>query len=110
MTAEQVNKSIGQMRSMFGLFGVLTSIAAVFSLPAMADDLSFIFGFFLEGLLAVCFWVAFSGLGKRSSIGLTFARICSGLFVLGFPILTIFGISYMIKLWKPEMKQAFGVS
>jgi hypothetical protein len=110
MTPEQVDKSIRQMRSMFGFFGILTSLGTIFALPAIGDDPSFIFVLFLEGLLAVCFWMAFSGLGKRNSTGLIFARICSGIFVLGFPLLTIFGIVYLIKLWKPEMKQAFEAS
>lgn len=110
MTPEQVNKSIGQMRTMFGLFGVLTSLLAVLMLPNLGTDPSFIFALFFEVLLAVCFWTAVSGLGKRTSIGLTLARICSGIFVLGFPILTLFGIIYLIKLWKPEMVQAFGES
>jgi hypothetical protein len=110
MTPDEVNKSIGQMRTMFGLFAVLTSLGAVLMLPNIGTDSSFIFGLFFEIALAVCLWTAVSGLGKRTSTGLTFARICSGIFVLGFPILTVFGIIYLIKLWKPEMVQAFEVS
>jgi hypothetical protein len=104
MTPEQVNKSIGQMRGMFGLFGLLTSLGALLALASKPPD---IVNVIVNGALAVCFWTAFNGLGTRSSRGYTYARICSFIFVLGFPVLTFFGLSYLTKLGKPEIKQAF---
>lgn len=108
MTTEQVNKSIRQMRQMFGLFGVLTVIGTVLALfGSMSDAVNFI-SVIIDGAFAVCFWTAFNGLGERNPTGHTFAKICSVIFLLGFPVLTIFGIMYLIKLSKPEMKQALG--
>jgi len=110
MNDEQVNKSIRQMRQMFVFFGILTTLAAVFALIGSFSDSSKVIALFIEGALAACFWIAFNGLGKRDSMGYTFARVCSVIFVLAFPVLTFFGISYLSKLAKPEMKQAFGVA
>ncbi len=113
MTAEQVNKSINQMRQLFAFFGILSSLIALLSLINGLGEPSGIVGsllaFILYGLWAVCLWTAFIGLGRRTAQGHIFARICSIIFLLGFPVLTIFGVSYLIKLSKPEMKQALGL-
>ena len=109
MNAEQVNKSIKQMRQMFGFFGVLISIGAVLALFNSFSDSSYLFGVVIEGALAACFWIAFKGLGDRNKTGLNFARVSSAIFILAFPILTVFGIIYLIKLSKTEMMEALGV-
>ena len=57
-------------------------------------------------ILAFLFGNAFIGLGKRSEKGYKYAKICSWFFVLGFPVLTYFGVSYLKKLNDPLMKQA----
>ncbi len=108
MNTEQVNKSIRQMRQMFGFFGILTALGTVLALIGSMSDASNFIVVIIEGAFAACFWTAFNGLGKRNPTGFTFARICSVLFLLGFPVLTIFGIIYLNKLSKPEMKQALG--
>lgn len=114
MTPEQINKSISQMRQIFGFFGILTVLGAVLNLlGGLSDPRSLgggIVGAVLEGAVAYCLWTAFSGLGKRSPQGYTFSRICSVILLLGFPVLTLFGVSYLNKLSKPEMKQALGVT
>ena len=109
MNTEQVNKSIKQMRQMFGFFGILTSLGAILTLFSSFSDSSYLIGVVIEGALAACFWIAFKGLGDRNKTGLNFARVCSGIFILTFPILTIFGIIYLIKLSKTEMMEALGV-
>jgi len=110
MTAEQINKSIKQMRSMFGFFGILTGLGALSALAASANDLSYLVVFLLEVALSTCYWLAFVNLGQRNRKGHLFATIASILFLPGFPVLTVFGILYLRKLSKPEMKEALGVT
>jgi len=61
-----------------------------------------LFGVFIFGR-------AYRGLGRRDKKGYSAAKDASKLFVLGLPVLTYFGISYLRKLEKSEFKQAFGV-
>lgn len=101
MDLQQVDKNIRQMRSMFGLFFILSLIG----LLNLFNSDAFGSGVF-SLILAFLFGNAFIRLGKRSENGYTYAKICSWIFVLGFPVLTFFGISYLKKLNDPLMKQA----
>lgn len=113
MTPEQVNKSIRQMRQMFAFIGGLMLLIALLTLFGAFSSQGDAAGTALLAVLYIgmtaCFWTAFTNLGKRTPRGHTYAQISSAIFLLGFPILTIFGISYLIKLSKPQMKQALGV-
>jgi len=112
---EALEKNIRQMRGMFAFFAV---VFTVFGLPALAlliagsanedggwDTVLPLLGF------AVLFWVAFlfTAKGRRNRLGFHAAQLCSVLFLFAFPILTFFGISYLIKLNAWEMKEAFGL-
>ena len=102
MDPQQVQKNIGQMRGIFAFFGGLNVLGIILNLVSGEPS-----GLIIISLvLAVIFFAAFDGLGKRTKTGRTFAQISSVIFLLGFPILTIFGISYLLKLSKPEMKEA----
>jgi hypothetical protein len=110
MTEDQVNKSIGQMRGVFVFFGVLVALGALVYLFSSFNDASYLFLVVLEGAVAFCFLMAFRGLGARNKSGFTYARVSSIILLFGFPILTIFGIIYLNKLGKTEMKQALNAA
>jgi hypothetical protein len=110
MTTEQVNKSISQMRQVFGFFGILTALSILGALFPSSHAMSSTGPSLFVIIWCACLWMAFNGLGNRTPTGLTFARICSFIFVLALPFLTIFGVIYLRKLSKPEMKQAFGAA
>ena len=103
MTPEKVTKNIKQMRSIFAFLGVVMGISALLNL--FGED-----GYFLTAVIAgtfsFVFWMAFVNLGKRNKKGYTFAQVGSIILLLGFPVFTIFGIMYLNKLSKPEMKAA----
>lgn len=106
---KKVTKSIRQMRGMFGFFGIiiiLYALSLIYTTFVVEDGFYFILGIF-SGLIGICFLIAFRGLGKRTRTGLNFARISSVFFLLAIPsiLLPIFGIVYLVKLSKPEMKQ-----
>lgn len=103
MNPQQVQKSIGQMRGIFAFFGALGALGIILSVMSGEPDL-FVIAFLLVEV--VIFFAAFVGLGKRTRSGRTFAQIASVLLLLGFPILTIFGVIYLGKLSKVEMKEA----
>lgn len=105
-TSEEVNKNIRQMRQVFCLSGVVNLLIMV--VMAISGEASLVF-WILIIIASICIWEAFIELGKRSSRGYTFATIASFIFVLSFPVYTIFGISYLNKLSKPEMRQVFGL-
>jgi predicted PurR-regulated permease PerM len=108
MDEKRVDKTIKQMRGLFGFFGVVTALSAiVFMLFIEEDGLAPVI---VQAVLSVCFWTAVITLGKRSHAGRAWATICSIIFLFGFPILTIFGMIYLIKLSRPEMKRAFGTT
>ena len=120
MTPKQIDKSISQMRQVFGFFGILTVLGVLSILLLEFNDLRrgvsspLLVGFsivwvVLDGAWAYCLWTAFGGLGKRSPQGYTFARICSVILLFVFPVFTLFGVSYLRKLSKPEMQQALGI-
>jgi hypothetical protein len=102
MSPQQVEKSIKQMRGIFAFFGGLNVLGIILNLVSGEPSALII----VSLVLAVVFFMAFDGLGKRTKTGHTLALISSIVFLLGFPILTIFGISYLVKLSKPEMKEA----
>lgn len=108
MNEEQVTKSIKQMRGVFAFFGALEALATLIYLFSSMDDSSYLFLAVICGAVAYCFFMAFRGLGSRNKSGFTYARISSVILLFGFPVLTIFGILYLNKLGKPEMKQALG--
>ncbi len=110
MTEDQVNKAIKQMRGVFVFFGVLAALGALLYLYSSLNDANYLFIAVLEGAVAFCFLMAFRGLGARNKSGFTYARISSVILLLGFPILTIFGVLYLVKLGKMEMKQALGAA
>ena len=103
MTPEQVNKNIKQMRQIFAFLGVIMGLSALLNL--FSEEGYFLTAVITAGLSAA-FWIAFVNLGKRNQKGHTFAQIGSVLMLFGFPIFTIFGIIYLVKLSKPEMKVA----
>lgn len=108
--SKQVKKNIRDMRQTFGLLGILFAFCT-FLIPVYAGigvSLSSVIISLTCGIIAVCFFVAFRGLGKRSVTGFNFARISSVILLFGFLILTPLGVSYLIKLSKPEMKRALG--
>lgn len=105
MTKEQVNKSISQIRQMFAFLGIATALQALLLLfgdPTIVRAILFL----ILALASACFWIAFINLGKRNKKGHTFAVISSVLFLFSFPVLTLFGVIYLRKLAKPEMKAA----
>jgi hypothetical protein len=111
MNEEKVNKSIRQMRVFFGFFGVVTALSSlVFLLSALSGAGEYVAPMVVQMILSICFWAAVVSMGKRRRAGRTWATICSLILLIGFPILTIFGVIYLVKLTKPEMKQAFGAT
>ncbi len=126
MNAEDVEKSIKQMRGFFLFFCGMYIWSAIgrwllvrrFTLlsNAMMQDTfppiipsNFLIVFSLTVLMfTVTFFMAFYGLGKRTKQGRTFALISCLLLALppGFPIATVFGVRYWVKLSQPEMVAA----
>ena len=106
MDVDQVNKTIRQMRGVFVFFGVLAALGALLYLFSAFNDSSYLILVIIEGAIAYCFLMAYKGLGAKDKSGFTYARISSIILLLGFPILTIFGVLYLNKLSKIEMKQA----
>jgi len=109
MTEDQVNKAIKQMRGVFVFFGVLSALAALLYLFDSMNDANYLILAVISGVVAFCYLMAFRGLGARNKSGFTYARVSSIILLLGFPILTVFGILYLNKLGKAEMKNALGV-
>jgi len=109
MSLEQVEKSIKQMRQVFGFIGVVNGIGVILNLANLANNGAGVFLLFavIAGVYAWFFLTAFSELGKRSKKGYNFAKACSFLLIPGI-VTIIFSISYLRKLSQPEMKQAFG--
>jgi hypothetical protein len=113
MTPEDVNKSIKQMRQVFIAAGVINLIILCLLVVAgLSDSNNSIASILFLAPLALaeiaCLWIAAYGLEKHTSTGYTFALISSVLFIISFPVYTIFGIIYLNKLLKTEMKQVFG--
>ena len=123
MSEEQIEKSIGQMRGMFAFIGgifsfmllamVITALTGgdpgeMFSSGRSRSDPT-VMGVVLL-VLAAPFWVAFFNMKKerRNNRGYNAARVCSVIFLFTFPVLTLFGISYLRKLSDLEMKKTFG--
>jgi hypothetical protein len=102
MDEKQVEKSIKQMRGIFAFIGAVNALVAVLNLFSDGGIPIAVIGM----IIAAVFFMAFKGLGDRTQQGYTFARIASGIMLLFFPLFTIFGVMYLIKLGKPEMKAA----
>ena len=111
MTAEEVDRSLRQMRQIFGFFGVAGALYGAFLAITglLAFDGFTLFVGVIDGGIAFVFLQAFLGLGRRDVRGYKFARISSIILLFGFPILTFFGISYLRKLGKPAMQAALAV-
>jgi hypothetical protein len=109
MDIQKVDKSIKQMRQMFGFMTALFGILAVIMIFNISNSQYAVGYLFLYGILSFCFYKGYGGAGRRDPGGLKAVKMCSVVFLFLFPVLTIFGISYLNKLSKPEMKQAFGV-
>lgn len=113
MNSDQVEKDIQQMRSIFGFFGIgfgLWNMCVLFAEgPNILHTPFFLVIILTSLLISSIFLIAFIGLGRRTKTGYISARVASVILLLGFPILTVFGISYLSKLSKPEVKQAFKV-
>lgn len=114
MDIQEINKSIGQMRTLFGFLAVVDGLGIVLNFlslgNASSDSGGFLACVFIFGILGlVIFSRAYSGLGRRDKSGYQAAKVASQFFLLGFPVGTIFGAIYLSKLAKPEFKQAFGI-
>lgn len=108
MDEKRVSRTIKQMRGLFVFFGIVTALSAIVFMLFIEED--GLMPVIVQAVLSVCFWAAVITLGKRSRVGRAWAMVCSIIFLFGFPILTIFGVIYLIKLSRPEMKQAFGAA
>lgn len=102
MDEKQVEKSIKQMRGIFAFLGVINALTAILNVVSGGS----FFLILITLVFAVVMFMAFKGLGDRTQQGYTFARISSVFMLFLFPIFTIFGVMYLIKLGKPEMKAA----
>jgi len=108
MSPKEVEKSIRQMRQIFVFFGPIAILATIGMLVLGVDE---------EYTPLVCcllplgpvYLLAYYGLGKRDKSGYQLAQLGSLGLLAGFPLLTIFGLTYLTKLSKPEMKRAFGI-
>lgn len=109
MNIQEVDKSIKQMRQMFGFFGVVFALLAVLMLPSVGNQSSSIIWLLIYGALAFLLFKGFDAAKARNPSGYNYVKLCSIIFVILIPVLTIFGISYLNKLSKPEVKQAFGI-
>jgi hypothetical protein len=115
MNLEAINKSIKQMRQMFGLFSILCVLGMLlsfYSCGVLANQGDNGFGSALWGIVLLVFSFAYSqasgNLKKPDPKAYKRAVQCSVVLIFFFPVFTYFGVSYLIKLSKPEFKQAFG--
>ncbi len=114
MSIEDVNKNIRQMSQVFLAAGVVNILLVIIfffvSLDSYGDPSS---DFWLTTVVALIssglLFAANSNLNKREPAGHKLAMICSVIFVISFPVYTIFGISYLRKLSSPEIQHALGV-
>ena len=116
MNIQAIEKSIKQMRQFFGFLAVLEGLAVLLTLYSCATAASsggnasfLLISFLILAGITVEFARANSALRTPNPKAYALAKECSVVLLFGFPILTFFGISYLIKLSKPEMKQAFSV-
>lgn len=113
MDLQEINKSLNQMRSMFAFFAVISILNVVLGSLYLGNPNNangFLACTVLYSFLGiVIFYRGYKGIKNKDAKGYHAARDASKLFVLGFPVLTFFGISYLRKLAKPEFKQVFGI-
>lgn len=118
MNAEQVQKSIRQMKSFFLLVGILQLIGFFGGLVACVQisnnggggGIGLGLSLFLCPILALGFSDASRSLKSLNPKSYSKAFQASIVLLIGFPVFTYFGISYLSKLTKPEMKSVFGKS
>jgi Ca2+/Na+ antiporter len=111
MNIQQIEKSIKQMRQIFIFLAIVSGLGIVVGLlnvlQGYYDLMALII---LNAVFTYAFWQAGSSLENPDPKAYKRAKTASIILLFLFPVLTIFGISYLNKLSKPEMKQAFGVT
>ena len=113
MTKEQVEKYIRQMHWFFGFLALINLLYLVYSIIVLIENINS--AFFSSLCVTVFALFVFAFLGEafratgtlRQKSGYKKVRDGSILLLLGFPILTVFGVVYLIRLSKPEMKAAW---
>jgi predicted membrane channel-forming protein YqfA (hemolysin III family) len=113
METQKLEKSLRQMRGLFIFLMVLQIIGILFNVFFMlvenTNPITVLFGIAIGVLFVLLYKNAAQGTQERTKKGYNALKSASTFILLGFPILTIFGIIYLNKLSKPEMKALFGV-